>query len=204
MGFRLIFNMGIPILVRRHLYNETAPWNEWPLTFRKTEPKEEFSTITFENQLLSKQKVLFEHVWIWLASESRFKNQLVYFREQNTRGKAGRSQRQWVIRHVTWWLVLGLLSWHPIILVNSLVPGRFGCDLKNSIFNFVLFKLIGILRALYDNALRWMTRNITDDQSTLVQVMAWCRQATSHYLGQCWSRSMSPYGVIMPKWVNST
>ena len=32
--------------------------------------------------------------------------------------------------------------------------------------------------------------------------MAWCRQATSHYLSQCWPRSMSPYGVIRPQWVN--
>ena len=29
--------------------------------------------------------------------------------------------------------------------------------------------------------------------------MAWCRQATSHYLSQCWPRSMSPYGVIRPQ-----
>ena len=27
------------------------------------------------------------------------------------------------------------------------------------------------------------------DKSTLVQVMAWCRQATCHYLSQCWTRS---------------
>ena len=33
--------------------------------------------------------------------------------------------------------------------------------------------------------------------------MAWCRQATSHYLSQCWPRSMSPYGVIRPQWVNT-
>ena len=26
---------------------------------------------------------------------------------------------------------------------------------------------------------------------TLVQVMAWCRQATSHYLSHCWPRSMA-------------
>ena len=26
--------------------------------------------------------------------------------------------------------------------------------------------------------------------TTLVQVMAWCHQATSHYLSQCWPRSM--------------
>ena len=32
--------------------------------------------------------------------------------------------------------------------------------------------------------------------------MAWCRQATSHYLSQCWPRSLSPYGVTRPQWVN--
>ena len=32
--------------------------------------------------------------------------------------------------------------------------------------------------------------------------MAWCRQATSHYLSQCWPRSLSPYSVIRPQWVN--
>ena len=39
-------------------------------------------------------------------------------------------------------------------------------------------------------------------KSTLVQVMAWCHQATSHNLSQCWPRSMSPYGVTRPQWVN--
>ena len=47
-----------------------------------------------------------------------------------------------------------------------------------------------------------MPLDLTDDKSTLVQVMAWCHQATSHYLGQCWPRSMSPYGVTRPQWVN--
>ena len=32
--------------------------------------------------------------------------------------------------------------------------------------------------------------------------MAWCRQAPSHYLSQCWPRSVSPYGVTEPQWVN--
>ena len=52
-------------------------------------------------------------------------------------------------------------------------------------------------------ALIWMSLDFIDDQSTLVQVMAWCRQATSHYLSQYWSRSMSPYGVSRPQWVNT-
>ena len=47
----------------------------------------------------------------------------------------------------------------------------------------------------------WMSLNLTD-KSTLVQVMAWCRQATSHYLNQCWTKSMSPYGITRPQWVN--
>ena len=34
-------------------------------------------------------------------------------------------------------------------------------------------------------------------------VMAWCRQATSHYLSQWWPRSLSPYGITRPQWVNS-
>ena len=44
--------------------------------------------------------------------------------------------------------------------------------------------------------------DLTDDKSTLVQIMAWCRQATSHYLSQCWPISMLPNGVTRPKWVN--
>ena len=50
-------------------------------------------------------------------------------------------------------------------------------------------------------ALRWMPLDLTDDKSTLVQVMAWCRQARSHYLSQCWPGSMTPYGVNRPQWV---
>ena len=52
-------------------------------------------------------------------------------------------------------------------------------------------------------ALRWMPLDLTDDKSTLVQVMAWCRQATSHYLSQCWPRSLVPYDVTRPQWVNT-
>ena len=51
-------------------------------------------------------------------------------------------------------------------------------------------------------ALRWLSLDLNDDKSTLVQVMAWCHQATSHYLSQCWPRSMSPYGIARPQWVN--
>ena len=84
--------------------------------------------------------------------------------------------------------------------VNSLAPGRSGFNFKSAIFNLVL--LIGIFRSSYDNALRWMSWDLSADKSTLVQVMAWCRQAPSHYLSQCWPRSISPYGISRLQWVN--
>ena len=93
------------------------------------------------------------------------------------------------------------MAWHKSCSnVNTLAPGRPGCHFKTAIFNLVL--LIGFFISFNDNALRWMPWDLTDDKSTLVQVMAWCRQATSHYLSQCWHRSVSPYGVTRPEWVN--
>ena len=83
---------------------------------------------------------------------------------------------------------------------NSLAPGKCGND-----FTRVFLKLIlqsDILITSCEVGLRWVPQDLTDDQSTLVQVMAWCHQATSHYLIQCWARSMSPYGVTRPQWVN--
>ena len=56
----------------------------------------------------------------------------------------------------------------------------------------------------YEIALRWMPIDLTDEKSTLVQVMAWCHEATSHYLSQCWARPMSPNGVTRPQWVKQS
>ena len=62
-------------------------------------------------------------------------------------------------------------------------------------------------------ALRWMSLDLSDDKTiegikttsmeTLVRVIAWSRQKTSHYLNQCWPRSLPPYGVNRPLWVQS-
>ena len=53
-----------------------------------------------------------------------------------------------------------------IYLFNTLAPGRPGCHLKTAIFNLII--LNGIFTSSKDNALRWMPRHLTDDQSTLV------------------------------------
>ena len=80
-----------------------------------------------------------------------------------------------------------------LCVFNSLAPGRSESDSKNIIFNLIL--LIGVFRSSHDNAIWWMPPDLIDDKSTLVQVMAWCRQATRHYLGQCWLSSLSPYDI---------
>ena len=58
---------------------------------------------------------------------------------------------------------------------------------------------------MLDNRLLWNCRqiivpgHIPDDKSTLVQVTAWSRRATSHYLIRCWPNFMSPYGITGPR-----
>ena len=84
---------------------------------------------------------------------------------------------------------------------NSLSLGRCGTNFKSVILEVIVQN--SCLGACCEIAFNWMPQDLTDDKSTLVQVMAWCRQATSHYLGQCWPRSLPPYGVTRPQWVNS-
>ena len=92
------------------------------------------------------------------------------------------------------WTQLGTCLYS--LCINSLVPGRFQFN-----FRWVILKLTlvnGGWGILWNRPLRWMPLDLADDKSTLVQVMAWCRQATSHYLSQCWPRPMLPYGIYRP------
>ena len=103
---------------------------------------------------------------------------------------------------VMWTNVLVLSSqYNRNATFNSLVPGKFEWN-----FIYVIFKWISVIDGWgisCEIALIWMSLDFTDDQSTLVQVMAWCRQATSHYPSQCWLRSLPSYGDTGPQWVNS-
>ena len=86
-------------------------------------------------------------------------------------------------------------------MINSLAPGRFQRNFRKVIFQLIL--VIDGWSVSCKIVLKWMPMDLTEGKSTLVQVMSWCRQATSHYLSQCWSRSLSPYGVIRPQWVKA-
>ena len=86
-----------------------------------------------------------------------------------------------------------------LLAFTSLAPGNFEWNFRHVIFKQIL--VIDGWGIPCEIALIWMSLDFTDYQSTLVQVMAWCRQATSHCLIQCWPRFMSPYGVTRPQWV---
>ena len=90
-------------------------------------------------------------------------------------------------------------GYNKALILTHWPLGHLTCDFKNVIFNLAL--QIGIFKSSNANILRWMPQDLTGDTSTLVQVMAWCRQATSHYLNQCWPRSPTPHDVTGPQWV---
>ena len=87
-------------------------------------------------------------------------------------------------------------------LHNSFHAGDVAVILKIS--NFQLYIKDKYLELDIYSSPRWMPPNPIDYQSTLVKAIAWCRQATSHYLSQCWPISMLPYGITRPQWINST
>ena len=102
--------------------------------------------------------------------------------------------RRWLFSCRVVIMYMGYSSW-----VNSLAPGKFEWN-----FRYVIFKWVSVIDGWCiscDIDLIWMSLDFNDEQSTLVQVMAWCRQAPSHYLNQCWRRSLLPYGVTRPQWV---
>ena len=88
--------------------------------------------------------------------------------------------------------VLVLLTHWPLGDLNAILKMEFS----------ILFYWLVPLGLLVIFCLRWMPQDLTDDKSTLVQVMAWCHQATSHYLSQCWLSPLSPYGFTRTQWVN--
>ena len=69
---------------------------------------------------------------------------------------------------------------------NSLVPGRCDRDFKNVSFEQML--QIKFMGTPCEITLRRMPQYTFEDKSILVQVMACCHLAISHYLSQCWPR----------------
>ena len=97
------------------------------------------------------------------------------------------------VGHTTWWPKLGLQSWYLTVWVISLAPAKYKMHLR-----WLTFKLFFVMMAeLYlvkfpPDECHWMTSHSFG-----------CPHGTSHFLNQCWSRSMSPHGATRPRWVES-
>ena len=102
-------------------------------------------------------------------------------------------------------LLVHVVIKNDVIVIDELIgptgPGRFQFNFRLVIFKLTLVN--GCRGISYEIPLRWMPLDLTDDKSILVQVLAWWRQATSHYLSQCCPSSMSPYGITRPQWLNA-
>ena len=84
------------------------------------------------------------------------------------------------------------------VFINSLAFGRSHYNFGSKILKFIPQN--SSLGACWEIALRWLPQNLSNVVN-MVQVMAWCRQAPSHYLNQCWPRYLTSYGITRPQWV---
>ena len=63
----------------------------------------------------------------------------------------------------------------------SLAPRRCGSNFKSRIFKLIIQNICSSLGTHCEITLKWMSQDVISEKSTLVQVMTWCRQVTSHY-----------------------
>ena len=97
--------------------------------------------------------------------------------------------RQWLDSYAKNRLKMWHTFKHFIYMQYFLLPRKFEWNFIHVIFKEIL--VIDDWGISGEIALTWKPQDLTDDKSTLVQVMAWCRQATSHYLSQCRPSSLS-------------
>ena len=97
----------------------------------------------------------------------------------------------WVTRPQ--WVNL-LLSSDKTQVINSMLPGRCCCDFKyiNTYIDFKHNWGIKIFSIQVSINLQWLP-DVIDSKLTHVLVVAWCHQATNHYLNQCWPSFIAPW-----------
>ena len=83
---------------------------------------------------------------------------------------------------------------------NSSPPRQFGGKIADDIFKRIFFNENDWMSIKI--SLKFIPEGPIDNKSVLVQVMAWCRQATSHYLNQCWPSFLTHICGTRGRWVN--
>ena len=75
-------------------------------------------------------------------------------------------------------------NWQKLGRSGALTPDALAPAICSSNIKSIFFKLISTINHKYilhssESTFWWMPKDLTDDFSTLVQIMAWCHQATS-------------------------
>ena len=81
----------------------------------------------------------------------------------------------WNVSETTPWILWNRLQWN----LTHWPQGDVAVILQVYFFRLIL--QTDSLRSSSEIGLRWVAQNRIDDKWTLLQVMAWCRKATSHY-----------------------
>ena len=89
-------------------------------------------------------------------------------------------------------------EWNRMSYFSSLTHGRFKWN-----FQRIIFKLIVVIDG-WGIYCEIVLISMSLDLTTLIQVTAWCRPASSYYLSQCRTRSMSQYAVTRHWCANHT
>ena len=99
--------------------------------------------------------------------------------------------REWLwCQHCRHWWQYRLPLWQPVVPpVTTTLPFW---QLSFSVIKYLMRNCAEINSAV-----------AFGEMLTLVQVMAWCRQAASHYLNQRWRRFTTLCGVSRAQWVNT-
>ena len=95
-------------------------------------------------------------------------------------------------------------AWGPTTCLTEFqtLPERCDCDFKCVNFKYNLGIDKSSIQA--NITLEWMPEDLADGKSSLVQVMAWCHQAASRCLNQCWPTSLMPCHMASPGHNDST
>ena len=75
---------------------------------------------------------------------------------------------------------------------NSLTIGASDCHIKNITLKYLF--MTNVKNTSVANICKCVSEDLDDGKSSLVGIMAWYHQATSHYLNQCWTWYLVPLG----------
>ena len=124
--------------------------------------------------------------------------------------KQSKAREHWTLLKKSRWTAHNAFIFsHYTFIAN--VNSQFGL---NQYYSSLLHQITitGIMIISIETAITWIAQDLTNVyRSILVQVMAWCHQAPSHYLKQHWAKSVIPYGVtnlfsvaVKPLWHSDT